>query len=296
MSAILGHEHLAERPRDPWRLAFARFRRNRGAVAGAWVLLVVTVAAIGVEWVSPHGVAEQQLELARQAPSLVHPFGTDAVGRDLFTRTLHGGRISLLVGFVATLVSMTIGISWGLVAGWRGGRTDEAMMRIVDLLYGLPFLFFVVLLVAWFGQSLVLLFVALGAVQWLTTSRIVRAETRRLRSAEFVIAAIALGVPTPAILVRHVLPNLIGPVLVVATLTVPTVMLEEAFLSFLGLGVQPPLASWGSLASEGAAALNPVDSMWWLIVFPGALFSLTLLALNFVGDGSRDAFDVRGER
>lgn len=296
MSALVGHEQLADRPRDPWRLALARFRRNRGAVAGAWVLLVVTVAAIGVEWVSPHGVAEQELELARQAPSLVHPFGTDAVGRDLFTRTLHGGRISLLVGFVATLVSMTIGISWGLVAGWRGGRTDEAMMRIVDLLYGLPFLFFVVLLVAWFGQSLVLLFVALGAVQWLTTSRIVRAETRRLRSAEFVIAAVALGVPTPAILVRHVLPNLIGPVLVVATLTVPTVMLEEAFLSFLGLGVQPPLASWGSLASEGAAALNPVDSMWWLIVFPGALFSLTLLALNFVGDGLRDAFDVKGTR
>lgn len=285
-----------ERPRDPWRLAMARFRRNRAAVAGAWVLVLVTVAAIGIEWISPHGVAEQELTRARQAPSWDHPFGTDAVGRDLLTRTLHGGRISLAVGVVATLVSMVIGVSWGLVAGWRGGRTDEFMMRFVDLLYGLPFLFFVVLLVAWFGQSLVLLFVALGAVQWLTTSRIVRAETRRLRSAEFVIAARALGVPTVAILLRHVLPNLIGPVLVIATLTVPTVMLEEAFLSFLGLGVQPPLASWGSLASEGAAAINPVDSMWWLIVFPGALFSITLLALNFVGDGLRDAFDVRGGR
>jgi oligopeptide transport system permease protein len=285
-----------ERPRDPWRLAMARFRRNRAAVAGLWVLVLVTLAAIGIEWVSPHGVAEQDLALARLAPSWDHPFGTDAVGRDLLTRTFHGGRISLAVGVVATLVSMVIGVSWGLVAGWRGGRTDELMMRVVDLLYGLPFLFFVVLLVAWFGQSLVLLFVALGAVQWLTTSRIVRAETRRLRSAEFVIAARALGVPTVAILLRHVLPNLIGPVLVIATLTVPTVMLEEAFLSFLGLGVQPPLASWGSLASEGAAAINPVDSMWWLIVFPGALFSITLLALNFVGDGLRDAFDVRGGR
>jgi len=285
-----------ERPRDPWRLALGRFAHNRAAMAGLFVLIVVTVAALGVEWISPYGVAEQDLARARQAPSWDHPFGTDAVGRDLFTRTLHGGRISLLVGVVATFVSIVIGVTWGLVAGWNGGRVDELMMRFVDLLYGLPFLFFVVLLVAWFGQSLVLLFVALGAVQWLTTSRIVRAETQRLRGEEFVIAARSIGVPTPMILLRHVLPNLLGPVLVVATLTVPTVMLEEAFLSFLGLGVQPPMASWGSLASEGAAALNPVDSMWWWIVFPGALFSLTLLALNFVGDGLRDAFDPKTVR
>lgn len=284
------------RPRDPWRLAMGRFARNRAAMAGLFVLVLVTLSAITVEWISPHGVAEQNLERARQGPSWEHPFGTDAVGRDLFTRTLHGGRISLLVGVVATFVSIVIGVTWGLIAGWSGGRTDEAMMRFVDLLYGLPFLFFVVLLVAWFGQSLVLLFVALGAVQWLTTSRIVRAETLRLRNEEFVLAAKSLGVPTPMILLRHVLPNLLGPVLVVATLTVPTVMLEEAFLSFLGLGVQPPLASWGSLASEGAAAINPVDSMWWWIVFPGALFSITLLALNFVGDGLRDAFDPKARR
>lgn len=191
-------------------------------------------------------------------------------------------------------MSLLIGTTWGMIAGWRGGKVDELMMRVVDLLYGLPFLFVVVLLVAWFGQSLLLLFVALGAVQWLTTSRIVRAETRRLRGAEFVLAAHGIGVPVPLILVRHLLPNLAGPVLVVATLTVPAVMLEEAFLSFLGLGVQPPMASWGSLAAEGASAINPVDSMWWLIVFPGALFSITLLALNFVGDGLRDAFDPRG--
>ena len=284
------------RSRDPWRLAFARFSRNRAAMAGLSVLGLVTFLAISVEWISPHGVADQDLTRARQGPSLEHPFGTDAVGRDLLTRTLHGGRISLLVGLVATVVSIVIGVTWGLVAGWNGGKIDEGMMRFVDLLYGLPFLFFVVLLVAWFGQSLVLLFVALGAVQWLTTSRIVRAETLRLRHEEFVIAARSIGVPTPVILVRHVLPNLLGPVLVVATLTVPTVMLEEAFLSFLGLGVQPPLASWGSLASEGAAAINPVDSMWWWIVFPGAMFSITLLALNFVGDGLRDAFDPRGRR
>ena len=283
-------------PRDPWRLALRRFMRNRAAVAAAGVLVLVTVLALTVEWFSPWGVAEQDLSIARQGPSWSHPFGTDEVGRDLFTRTLHGGRISLAVGLVATLVSLFIGTAWGLIAGWKGGRVDDLMMRFVDLMYGLPFLFVVVLLVAWFGQSLVLLFVALGAVQWLTTSRIVRAETRRMRDAEFVLAARSIGVPVPMILLRHLLPNLVGPVLVVATLTVPAVMLEEAFLSFLGLGVQPPLASWGSLAAEGAAAINPVDSMWWLIVFPGALFSLTLLALNFVGDGLRDAFDPKSDR
>jgi oligopeptide transport system permease protein len=277
-------------------LAFARFARNRAAMVSVGLLLLIVVSTLVVEWVSPYGVAEQALENARQAPSWKHPFGTDVVGRDLLTRTLHGGRISLLVGLVATLVSLGIGVTWGLFAGWRGGRTDEGMMRFVDALYSLPFLFFVVLLVAWFGQSLVLLFVALGAVQWLTMSRIVRAETRRLRSAEYVQAAKSLGVPTAAILRRHVLPNLIGPVLVYATLTVPAVMLEEAFLSFLGLGVQPPLASWGSLASEGASALNPVEPLWWMIVFPGGMFSLTLLALNFVGDGLRDAFDPKMSR
>jgi oligopeptide transport system permease protein len=282
--------------RDPWRLALRRFARNRAAVASGCVLVLVTLLALGVQWISPWGVAEQNLEIARQAPSWTHPFGTDEVGRDLMTRTLHGGRISLAVGLVATLVSLIIGVAWGLLSGWKGGRVDEIMMRFVDLLYGLPFLFVVVLLVAWFGQSLVLLFVALGAVQWLTTSRIVRAETRRLREAEFVLAARSIGVPVPLILIRHLLPNLIGPVLVVATLTVPAVMLEEAFLSFLGLGVQPPLASWGSLAAEGAGAINPIDSMWWLIVFPGALFSITLLALNFIGDGLRDAFDPRSSR
>jgi oligopeptide transport system permease protein len=280
-------------PRDPWRLAMRRFARNRLAVAGAIVLALVTVAALTVEWFSPWGVAEQDLTIARQGPSWSHPFGTDEVGRDLLTRTLHGGRISLAVGLVATLVSLIIGTAWGMIAGWKGGRFDDLMMRFVDLMYGLPFLFVVVLLVAWFGQSLVLLFVALGAVQWLTTSRIVRAETRRMRDAEFVLAARSIGVPVPMILIRHLLPNLVGPIMVVATLTVPAVMLEEAFLSFLGLGVQPPLASWGSLAAEGAGAINPVDSMWWLIVFPGALFSVTLLALNFVGDGLRDAFDPK---
>ena len=283
-------------PRDPWRLALRRFARNRAAVASGCVLVMVTLLALGAEWISPWGIAEQDLEIARQAPSWTHLFGTDEVGRDLMTRTLAGGRISLAVGLVATLVSLIIGVSWGLIAGWKGGQVDEMMMRFVDLLYGMPFLFVVVLLVAWFGQSLVLLFVALGAVQWLTTSRIVRAETRRLRDAEFVLAARSIGVPVPLILIRHLLPNLIGPVLVVATLTVPAVMLEEAFLSFLGLGVQPPLASWGSLAAEGAGAINPIDSMWWLIVFPGALFSITLLALNFIGDGLRDAFDPRSSR
>ena len=169
-------------------------------------------------------------------------------------------------------------------------------MCIRDRLYGLPFMFFVILLVAFFGRSLLLLFVALGAVQWLTMSRIVRGETRRLRRAEFVEAALALGLPRRRIFLRHLLPNLAGPILVYATLTVPAVMLEEAFLSFLGLGVQPPMASWGSLANEGAAAINPLQVNWWLVVFPGLFLGLTLLALNFLGDGLRDAFDPTGTR
>ncbi len=282
--------------RGPLHLALERFWHHRGARIATFVLAFIVVAVLFGPLLSPYRLADQDLSAAMQPPSWSHPFGTDTLGRDLLVRTLAGGRISLLVGLVATLVSLGIGVTWGLVAGWKGGAADEAMMRFVDLLYGLPFLFFVVLLVAWFGQSLVLLFVALGAVQWLTMSRIVRAETQRLRTAEYVHAARALGVPTHAILFRHVLPNLLGPVLVYATLTVPAVMLEEAFLSFLGLGVQPPMASWGSLASEGAAALNPVRTLWWLIAFPGGLFSLTLLALNFVGDGLRDAFDPRMSR
>ncbi|MGD8396624.1 MAG: ABC transporter permease, partial [Candidatus Eiseniibacteriota bacterium] len=226
-------------------------RRHRGAMAGAWIFAVVCVAVLVAPLLTPYANDAQELEAQLQPPSWQHPFGTDLAGRDLYTRVLYGGRISLAVGFVATLVSLVIGISWGAIAGYAGGRVDEAMMRFVDVLYALPFMFFVILLVAYFGRSIVLLFVALGCVQWLTMSRIVRGQILSLKQQAFVEAARALGVPGRRIIFRHLVPNLLGPVIVYATLTVPTVMLEEAFLSFLGLGVSPPDSSWGLLAAEG---------------------------------------------
>jgi oligopeptide transport system permease protein len=268
-------------------------RRHRGAVAGAWIFAIVCAAVLAAPLITPYAFDAQDLEAQLEPPSWLHPFGTDLAGRDLFTRVLYGGRISLAVGFVATLVSLVIGISWGAIAGYAGGRVDGAMMRFVDLLYALPFMFFVILLVAYFGRSIVLLFVALGCVQWLTMSRIVRGQILSLKQQAFVEAARALGVPARRIVFRHLVPNLLGPVIVYATLTVPTVMLEEAFLSFLGLGVSPPDASWGLLAAEGASAITAVRTNWWLIVFPGGALSITLLALNLIGDGLRDALDPR---
>jgi oligopeptide transport system permease protein len=280
----------------PWRRGWRRFTAHRGGLVASILLAVIVASSLGAPWIARQDPASQNLVRAYESPSAEHLFGTDAVGRDLFSRVLYGGRISLAVGLVATLVSLIIGVGWGMIAGWKGGQVDNAMMRLVDMLYSLPFMFFVILLVAWFGRSLLLLFAALGAVQWLTMSRIVRGEMKRLRETEFVQAARALGVSTPTLLLRHLLPNMLGPILVYATLTVPAVMLEEAFLSFLGLGVQPPMASWGSLANEGAAAINAVRSSWWLILFPGLFLSLTLLSLNFLGDALRDAFDPQGSR
>jgi oligopeptide transport system permease protein len=265
-------------------------------VASLLLLGIIAGSALFAPWLTAYGYDEQNLADQNLPPSWSHPFGTDAAGRDLYSRILYGGRISLAVGLVATIVSLVIGVGWGMIAGWFGGRTDEVMMRFVDMLYSLPFMFFVILLVAYFGRSLVLLFLALGAVQWLTMSRIVRGEMKRLRRAEFVEAALSLGVPRRAIFLRHLLPNMLGPILVYATLTVPAVMLEEAFLSFLGLGVQPPMSSWGSLANEGATALNAIRSDWWLLLFPGVFLAATLLSLNFLGDGLRDAFDPKLSR
>jgi len=235
----------------------------------------------------------QDLELGATPPSAEHWFGTDTLGRDLLARSLVGGRLSLLVGLVATTVALLIGVTYGMVAGYRGGRTDSVMMRIVDVLYGFPFLIFVILLTTIFERSIYLLFAAIGAIEWLTMSRIVRGQVLGLREMEFVKAAQVLGQGTPQILFQHLLPNVLGPVIVYTTLTVPGVMLLEAVLSFLGLGVQPPDASWGVLINEGAQSMETYP---WLLMFPAIMFSLTLFCLNLIGDGLRDAFDPRSEK
>ena len=273
---------------SPWHDALRRLRRNRLAMAGLALLVVFVTAAFLASWIAPYPYDKTDLRHGAKPPTFQHLLGTDELGRDLLTRTLFGARISFAVGILATLVSLTIGVTYGSLAGYVGGRVDHVMMRIVDILYGLPFMFFVILLMVLLGRNILNLFIALGAVQWLTMARIVRGQILSLRSREFVLSAHAMGASPRRILVRHLLPNALGPIVVYATLTVPAVMLEEAFLSFLGLGVQPPMASWGSLASEGAAAMEVYP---WLIIFPGCALTVTLLSLNFLGDGLRDALD-----
>ena len=276
-------------PRSLWSDARRRLARNRAAVASAWFLAFVVLACFAAPWLPGlSDPAAQDLRLGAALPTVAHPFGTDELGRDLLVRVLYGGRISLLVGLVGTLVSLLVGVSWGAVAGYVGGKLDEFMMRVVDVLYALPNIFLVILLLVFFSRSLLMLFVGLGLVQWLTMARIVRGQVLTLKQQTFVEAARALGATDRSIIFRHIVPNTLGPVIVYSTLTVPAVILQEAFLSFLGLGVQPPDSSWGTLISDGARvmALFP-----WLVVFPGLALSLTLLALNFLGDGLRDALD-----
>jgi peptide/nickel transport system permease protein/oligopeptide transport system permease protein len=245
-------------------------------------------------------------------PSWEHPFGTDLNGRDLLYRVLTGGRISLLVGLCGALVSLFIGTAWGLIAGYAGGRTDAVMMRFVDILYSVPRLIFILIAInafnaglqewanreglAWLVESsrIAILILTLGCIEWLTMARIVRGQVLSLKERQFVTAARALGQSHIKILTRHLLPNLIGIILVYLTLTIPAVIIDESFLSFLGLGIQAPQASWGSLLADGAGAINPVRSFWWLLVFPATAMALTLLALNFLGDALRDAFDSKG--
>lgn len=279
----------------PWRQAWRRLRENRLAAFGAVLLGAIVLACGLVPWLFELDPLTTNPVARHLDPSSAHPFGTDALGRDLLARVLVGGRTSLMIGLAATASSVVIGVFVGAFAGFYGGRIDEISMRFVDFLYGVPYMFLVILVMLLFSETArgdpLPVFLALGLVQWLTMARIVRGQVLSLRSAEYVTAARALGAGDTAILLRHVLPNCMGPIVVYATLTVPAVIILESFLSFLGLGVA---LSWGELVAEGVAVINPLRSYWWLLFWPGAFLAATLLALNFVGDGLRDALDPRG--
>ena len=275
--------------RDAW----LRLRANRMAMISLVILIGIALVSLIGPAISPYAYDQQNLDRVFEGPGKDHIFGTDNLGRDLFARTTYGGRISLAVGLLATLVSLVIGVSYGMFSGYTGGRVDAWMMRAVDVLYALPFTIFVILLMVIFGRNFLLLFLAIGAVEWLTMARITRAQTMHLKRSEFIEAARALGYSHGRILFRHLLPNLVGPIIVYATLTVPAVMLLEAVLSFLGLGVQAPMSSWGSLIKEGA---EKMDAAPWLLFFPGMFFCLSLFALNFLGDGLRDALDPKSSK
>lgn len=276
-----------------WQDAWIRLKKNRLAVFGGAVLAVMIVVALLTPWIAPYEYDAQERSLGAVGPSVEHWMGTDTLGRDLLTRVMHGGRISLMVGFIATAVSLLIGVLWGTVAGYFGGRVDAIMMRIVDVMYALPFIIFVVLLMVMFGRHLWLLFLAIGAVEWLTMARIVRSSVMGVSQQEFVEAALAMGISKWQIIRKHLIPNALGPVIVYTTLTIPQVMLLEAFLSFLGLGVQPPMSSWGLLISDGVQSMEEYP---WLLIFPGAALALTLFSLNFLGDGLRDALDPKASK
>ena len=273
-----------------WQDAIRRLIQNRAAMIGGITILVLIILAIFAPWIAPYSYSYQNLDIGASPPSAEHLLGTDVLGRDLLSRLLYGARISLLVGFVATGVALVIGVSWGIVAGYFGGRVDSIMMRIVDVLYGLPFIIFIILLMVIFGRNIWLLFAAIGAVEWLTMARIVRAQVIGLKNQEFVQAAKVMGVSNFSMFRRHILPNILGPIAVYATLTIPQVMLLEAFLSFLGLGIQPPMSSWGTLIRYGVESM---EEHYWLLIYPGLTFTITLFALNFFGDGLRDALDPK---
>ncbi len=307
----------AEAGTSLWQDAWHRLLKNKLSIFGGIVVIVVGLLCICAGLIAPSPNA-QNLDLHETPPSAAHWFGTDTLGRDLFARVLYGGRISLAVGVVATAVALLIGVVYGTVSGYYGGNVDAVMMRIVDIIYALPFTIFVILLSVFFNNdqtrdrinhvlhavfgngvtlgsefNIILLFAAIGAVEWLTMARIVRGQVRSLRKMDFVEAAIALGVPTRRIIFRHMIPNVLGPIVVYTTLTIPSVMLLEAFLSFLGLGVQPPNASWGVLIQEGAKSMEEFP---WLLIFPGLALSVTLFSFNFLGDGLRDALDPRASK
>lgn len=286
-----GRESAAVEARSLGQDAWERLRHNSMARIGAILFLLIALLCLIGPSLSPYSYETTDLATGAQSPSKGHWFGTDDLGRDLLVRTLIGGRISIGVGFAATAVALFIGVTYGMLAGYIGGRTEGAMMRLVDALYALPFTIMVILLTVLFeNKSIFLIFMAIGAVEWLTMARIVRGQTRGLRKQAFVDAARVGGVPHNRILTRHILPNILGPVIVYTTLTIPAVILLESVISFLGLGVQPPMSSWGVLIHAGA---QKIDVYPWQLIFPAIFFSITIFSLNFIGDGIRDALDPR---
>jgi len=278
--------------RSLWADARHRFLRNKAALASLFILAVIVILCFGAPYYGLRPQDDVNYDMMPAAPPDFaggYIFGSDDNGRDLFVRTLYGGQVSMTVGLVATLVSLVIGVVWGAAAGFIGGRVDGAKMRIVDILYSIPFIFFVILLTVVFGRDIVLIYFAIGAVSWLDMARIVRGQTLSLKRREFIEAAHSSGVSSWNIIRRHIIPNCLGPVVVYVTLTIPTVILTESFLSFLGMGVQEPASSWGTLISEGAVKIETAP---WMLL-PGILLAVTLLCLNFVGDGMRDALDPK---
>lgn len=297
----------------PGQRAWRRFRKNRPAWIGLLFLCLIVALVLVWPWIAPYGW-ETGSDAQFSPPSSQHWFGTDVHGRDVLTRVFYGARISLLIGIVGAGVALVIGVTWGALAGYLGGRWDGLMMRFVDVLYSLPSIVFVIVLITTleelareyvgdrFGKRaadlipILFLFVGLGIVSWLTMARIVRGQVLSLKQRSFIEASRALGATHARILFKHIIPNTYGVIVTYLTLTIPAIILYESFLSYLGLGIQPPMASWGSLIAEGAQQLNPIRIYWWLIVFPALMLVSTLLALNFVGDGLRDAFDPRADR
>ncbi|RLA43360.1 MAG: peptide ABC transporter permease [Gammaproteobacteria bacterium] len=286
---------MSESGRSLWQDAMRRLRSNRAAVISCWLLGAILLLALLGPSLSPYEYDQISWDEMAMAPSLSsgHWFGTDAVGRDLFVRTAIGARISLAVAFIATTVALLIGVIYGAISGYVGGRVDSAMMRFVDLMYSMPFMFFVIVLMVVFGRNIFLIFVAIGAVEWLTMARIVRGQTISLKNNEFIEATVAIGASPLRVVLRHIIPNVLGPVLVYMTLTIPGVIMTESFLSYLGLGVQEPLTSWGVLVSEG---VDEMEAAPWMLLIPSLFLAATLFCFNFIGDGLRDALDPKVEQ
>ncbi|MDO5653488.1 MAG: ABC transporter permease subunit [Brachymonas sp.] len=292
ISAAQAPDATSVQGRSPWQDARRRFIRNKAAVVSLILLLVIVLVCVAGPWLLPNAYDATDWDAMSMPPTWKnwHWFGTDESGRDLLVRCLIGGRISLLVGVLATITSATLGIVWGATAGFIGGKTDGLMMRVVDLMYAIPYLLIAILLITILGRDFYLMVITITVFSWMSMARIVRGQTLSLRSREFVEAARAMGVSTPSIIFRHIIPNLLGVVVIYTTITVPGVILTESVLSFLGLGIQEPMTSWGVLIHDGALVM---ESSPWMLLFPAALLSITLYCFNFIGDGLRDALDPK---